>query len=66
VDPRAGLDDMEKRKFFNLPRLELLPLGLPARSLSLYRLSYPGSQLFITVINNIKYSKELFFAADIV
>jgi hypothetical protein len=25
VDPRAGLDDMEKRKFFTLPGLELLP-----------------------------------------
>jgi hypothetical protein len=23
VDPRAGLDDMEKRKFFILPGLEL-------------------------------------------
>jgi hypothetical protein len=26
VDPRAGLDDMEKRKFFTLPGLELPPL----------------------------------------
>jgi hypothetical protein len=32
VDPRAGLDDVEKRKFFTLPRLELRPLGRPARS----------------------------------
>jgi hypothetical protein len=32
VDPRAGLDDVEKRKFFTLPGLELRPLGRPARS----------------------------------
>jgi hypothetical protein len=44
VDPRAGLDDMEKWKF--LPyRDSNSPLpGRPARSQSLYRLSYPGSQ----------------------
>jgi hypothetical protein len=33
VDPRAGLDDVEKRKFLTLPGLELRPLGRPARSL---------------------------------
>jgi hypothetical protein len=38
VDPRAGLDDVEKRKFLTLPGLELRPLGRPARSQSLYRL----------------------------
>jgi hypothetical protein len=43
VDPRAGLDDMEKRKFLILPGLELRPLGRPARSQSLYRLRYTGS-----------------------
>jgi hypothetical protein len=43
VDPKAGLDDVEKRKFLTLPGLELRPLGLPARSQSLYRLRYPGS-----------------------
>jgi hypothetical protein len=32
VDPRAGLDDVEKRKFLTPPRLELRPLGRPARS----------------------------------
>jgi hypothetical protein len=32
VDPRAGLDDMEKWKFLTLPGLELRPLGSPARS----------------------------------
>jgi hypothetical protein len=43
VVPRACLDDMEKRKFFTLPGLEFRRLGRPARSQSLYRLSYPGS-----------------------
>jgi hypothetical protein len=47
VDPGASLDDVEKRKFFTLPGLELLSLGRPARSQSLYRLSYPGSPLDI-------------------
>jgi hypothetical protein len=41
MDPRAGLEDMEKRKFLNLPGLELRPLGRPARSQSLYRLCCP-------------------------
>jgi hypothetical protein len=40
VNPRAGLDDVEKRKFLTLPGLELRPLGRPARSQSLYRLRY--------------------------
>jgi hypothetical protein len=43
VDLRAGLDDVEKRKFFTLPGLELRPLGRPASSQSLCRLRYPGS-----------------------
>jgi hypothetical protein len=32
VDPRAGVDDLEKRKFLTLPGLELRPLSRPARS----------------------------------
>jgi hypothetical protein len=32
VDPRAGLDNVEKRKILTLPKLELLPLNRPARS----------------------------------
>jgi hypothetical protein len=32
VDPRASLDDVEKRKFLTLPGLELKPLGRPASS----------------------------------
>jgi hypothetical protein len=43
VDPRADLDDAEKRKFLTLPGLELRFPDRPARSQSLYRLHYPGS-----------------------
>jgi hypothetical protein len=43
VDLRAGLDDLENRKFLTPPGLELRPLGRPARSYSLYRLRYPDS-----------------------
>jgi hypothetical protein len=42
VDPRAGLDDVERRTFLTLSGLELRPLGRLARSQSLYRLRYPG------------------------
>jgi hypothetical protein len=38
VGPRVGLDAVEKRKFLTLSGLELLTLGRPARSQSLYRL----------------------------
>jgi hypothetical protein len=43
VDPRTGLDDVEKRKFVTLPGLELRPLGRPTRSQPLYRIRYSGS-----------------------
>jgi hypothetical protein len=46
VDPRAGLDDLEKRKFLTLPGLEFRPLGHSARNQSLYRLRYPESLTF--------------------
>jgi hypothetical protein len=42
VGPRTGMDAVEKRKFFPVSGLELQPLYRPARSQSLYRLSYPG------------------------
>jgi hypothetical protein len=42
VGPRAGLDDLEKRQFLNLPGLEFRSLSRPARSQSLYRLRYPS------------------------
>jgi hypothetical protein len=38
VNPRACLEDVEKKKFLTPPGLELRPLGRPARSQSLYRL----------------------------
>jgi hypothetical protein len=37
VGLRAGLDNVEKRKFLKLPGLELRPLRRPAHSQSLYR-----------------------------
>jgi hypothetical protein len=43
VDPRASLDDVQKRKFLTLPRLELRPLSRPGRGQSLHQLRYPGS-----------------------
>jgi hypothetical protein len=48
MDPRAGLDDVEKRKLLTLPGLELRTLGRPARSQSLYRLRYFGFHLWMT------------------
>jgi hypothetical protein len=49
VDPRAGLDDMEKIKFLTLTRLR--PLSRPASSQSLYRLCYPGSRNWLIYSN---------------
>jgi hypothetical protein len=43
MDPRAGLDHVEKRKFLTLMGLELQHFDRPARSQSLSRLRYPGS-----------------------
>jgi hypothetical protein len=45
VDPIAGLDDVEKRKFLNL--------GRPARSQSLCQLRYLGSVLYYRNCNVI-------------
>jgi hypothetical protein len=52
VGPRAGLDDVEKRKFLSLPGLELRPLCLPARSQLLDRLCYPGAPSLVLNRNN--------------
>jgi hypothetical protein len=49
VGPRTGLNDVEKRKFLNVVRLELWPLGRLARSQSLYRLYYLGSLFHIVL-----------------
>jgi hypothetical protein len=53
VGTRAGLDDMEKRKFMTFPGLELRPLSCPARSQTLYRLRYPGARYTRTWVPNI-------------
>jgi hypothetical protein len=45
VDPKCGLDDLEKIKVLNLPGLKLSP----TRSQSLYRLSFSGSTFLINV-----------------
>jgi hypothetical protein len=46
VDPRDGLDDVEKRKFLTLLGLERWPLGPPAHNQSLYRLLSASSLSF--------------------
>jgi hypothetical protein len=44
---------VKKRKFLTLLGFEIRPLGRPARSPSLYRLSYPGSVLKYDRLLNI-------------
>jgi hypothetical protein len=66
--PEPGQDDMEKKKFLPLPGLELWPFDRPARSQSLYRLSYPGSRNNLRaendsefcLVDNITYAVPLF------
>jgi hypothetical protein len=42
VDPRVGLDDVEKRKFLTLPELELRPLRIDSS------ISQKVGNLFVT------------------
>jgi hypothetical protein len=49
VDPRAGLDDVEKRIYLPLPGFDLRPLGLAVCSQSLYRLRSPGTLTFLSL-----------------
>jgi hypothetical protein len=59
VDPRAGLYDMENRKFLPPPELKLRPVGRPVRSQSLYRLRYPGSlHISLYVLKCLSYQKR--------
>jgi hypothetical protein len=58
MGPRAGLDDMENRKFLILSGLKLRPLSRPARGHSLHRLRYPSS--FIFIIKGPKIRRHLF------
>jgi hypothetical protein len=46
VGPRTRLDDVETRKFLTIPGLEFQPIGRPALSQLLYRLSYRGSSKY--------------------
>jgi hypothetical protein len=62
LDPRAGLDDMEKRKFLILPGLEFRPVDHSARSQSLhwmrYRDSWHGKYTVVYLIQSpVSYSK---------
>jgi hypothetical protein len=61
VNPIAGFDDMEKRKFLTLPGLEILPLWRPARSQSLYRLRYPGSLAVHTLVDLKELKEAIYF-----
>jgi hypothetical protein len=55
VGPRAGMDAMENRAFLTLKGIELRPLGRPARSQSLYRPRYRGSQIDTRVLTLYQY-----------
>jgi hypothetical protein len=46
-DPRAGLDDREKRKFLIIPGIELRPFSRPFRSQPQYRLHLQASTFFL-------------------
>jgi hypothetical protein len=50
VEPRAGLDDVEKRKFLTLSGLELRPLGRPARTQSYTDCAIPASKQAVHII----------------
>jgi hypothetical protein len=54
MDPRAGLDKVEKKKFLSLTGLELRPLGRPVHSQSLCRLRYRGSSLSLYSSLNVR------------
>jgi hypothetical protein len=64
VDPRAGLDDMEKLKFFTLPGLELPPPGRPAHACvegSISRdESFEVKQSRVTIATNCQALKSVF------
>jgi hypothetical protein len=63
VDPRAGLDDIEKRKFLTLPGLKLRSLCRPARSQSLYRLSSDAQCAFSNLLPLNTFPKWMIFRA---
>jgi hypothetical protein len=53
VDPRAGLDDEEERKFLTLSGIELRTLGRPASRCTDYAIQAP---FFYIVILNFRLS----------
>jgi hypothetical protein len=61
VGPRAGLDDVEKRKLLTPLGLELLLLSRPARSQLLYQLRYPGSSESSIPTKNQKQKTETIY-----
>jgi hypothetical protein len=50
MDPRAGLDDVEKRKFFILPGLELRPLGRQPVASRCVDYAIPASSVSYSII----------------
>jgi hypothetical protein len=50
VGPRAGMDDLEKRKFLTLPGLEGRTLGRPVRSQSTIQIPEPAKQCLLTYV----------------
>jgi hypothetical protein len=50
VDPRDGLDNVDKRKFLTLPGVELRPLGRTARSQSLTDYATPDPNTDVSYI----------------
>jgi hypothetical protein len=60
VVARAGLEDVDKRKFLTLQGFEIRPLGRPARSQSLYRLRYNIVKINTKKIHNFKPSNDKF------
>jgi hypothetical protein len=65
VGPRAGLYDVEKRKFLTLPGLEIRPFGRPTRSQSLYRLCYPSSFIHLILDQKLDYNGTVHRMDDI-
>jgi hypothetical protein len=66
----VSLDDVEKRKFFTLPGLELRTLDRSARSQELPRLCSPDTSLHsegvvLTLHNEKRYLREYFGALGI-
>jgi hypothetical protein len=50
MNPRSGLDDVEKRKFLTIRGLELRPHGRPACSQSLTDRAIPANNYLLTYL----------------